>query len=186
MSRIRVRPRVTRPLRKDTAGQGGAALLEFVLVAPLFLSLIYGLRGIVTLSRARQELAIISHAVMREAESGVTNEAVLTGLANGYAKSMGMHLSDRLVVTLESAGLPSPVASGVPGPIGGLLASAAPGVRVKVTSLIPVGAILPGRWSHGFPMKCSTVCLIGCWKSPVAMLKNVLPVPSAGTSGSGQ
>src|ERR1043166_1534568 len=117
--RKRSHGRATRLSRQEAAPQRGAALLEFALVAPLFLSVIYGIRGIVTLSRARQELAIIAHAVMREAEAGVTSEAVLTALANGYAKSMGMRLTDRLVVTVEPAGLPSPAAAATPGRIGG-------------------------------------------------------------------
>lgn len=165
----------TRRNRQATA-QRGVALLEFALVAPVFLALIYGIRGLATLSRARYDLAVVSHAVMREAESGVTSEAVLTALANGYVKALGLRLTDHLIVTVEPAGMAVPGASAA-GPVRSLLAAAAPGVRVRVSALVPVGAILPGRWSHGFPMQCSSVCLIGCWKSPMGMLKKVLSVP---------
>jgi len=172
----RHRPPARVSCRRRVSGQRGAALLEFALVAPLFLTLIYGIRGIVTLTRARYELTVVAHAVMREAASGVTSEAVLTALANGYAKAMGLRLTDRLVVTLEPAGPGSSAAA--TGPAGPLLAGIAPGVRIRVASLVPVGSLLPGRWTHGLPMSASSVCLIGCWKSPMTMLKAALHAPN--------
>lgn len=178
--------RYRRPTGSGTASrspQAGAALLEFALVAPLFLAIIYGIRGIVTLSRARYELAVVSHAVMREAAAGVTEETTLTALANGYAKFMGLRLTDRLVVTLEPAGMPSAAVVATPGPIRSLLANGVPGVRIRVSSLVPAGAILPGRWTRGFPMQCSSVCVIGSWKSPMAMLKKAVTVPDPDTGG---
>jgi len=163
--------------------QSGAALLEFALVAPLFLAIIYGIRGIATLARARYELAVVSHAVMREAEAGVTEESTLTALANGYAKFMGLRLTERLVVTLEPAGMPSAAAVATPGPIRSLMANVLPGVKIRVSSLVPAAAILPGRWTRGFPMQCSAVCVTGCWKSPMAMLKKAVAVPDPDTVG---
>ncbi len=160
-------------------GQCGAALLEFALVAPLFLSLVYGLRGIVMLSRARYQLAVVAHAVMREAAAGVTSEPVLTALANGYARGIGLSLTDRVVVTVESAGMPSAPAAALPGPFQSLLAGASPGTRIRVTGMVPVGRLLPGRWSAGFPVTYSSVCLIGSWKSPGKMLARALVVPGA-------
>jgi hypothetical protein len=108
---------------------------------------------------------------------------MLTALANGYAKAMGIKLTDRLVVTVEPASAGPAPASAMSGPASSLLAGVAPGVRVRVSGLVPVGSILPGRWTHGFPIQCSSVVLIGAWKSPMSMLKKALHSPGSDKDG---
>ncbi len=69
--------------------QEGVALLEFALCLPLFLAVIYGMWTLASLVRATYQVAVIEHAVMREAVAGTTKPATLTALARGYARAVG-------------------------------------------------------------------------------------------------
>ena len=70
--------------------EAGAALAEFALVVPLFLAMVWGIVTLVSIGRAQLEVAIVAHAVMREAEAGVVEPPDLTGLARAYGLACGM------------------------------------------------------------------------------------------------
>ncbi len=167
-------------------GQRGAALLEVALVTPLFLTIVYGTWNLVALARARYQLAVVAHAIMREAAAGTTSATLLTGLANGYAKAIVLPATAHVVVTVESAGLPT-VPGGTPvGPFRSLFAAATPGTRIKVAAVLPVGRPLRRIWSAGLPVAFESVCISGTWKAPFAALGRVLHIPGMSRAGAAE
>ena len=167
-------------------GERGQALVEFVLLLPLALAFLFGIVTVASLARARYQVALVAHGVMREAAGGMT-AADLNAAAQVYARAAGLSPRATLTVTVGAA-----AAGGAPaGTGGGLLARlgrvATPGTPVTVRALVPVSAplfrLLPGGgWLVGgyLPVTCTSTCLIGTWKSPAAWIKDGLGVKTGG------
>ena len=166
-------------------GERGQALVEFVLLLPLALAILFGIVTVASLARARYQVALVAHGVMREAAGGMTGAADLNAAAQVYARAAGLSSRATLTVTVgAAAGAPA-------GAGGGLLARlgrvASPGTPVTVRALVPVSAplfrLLPGGgWLAGgyLPVSCTSTCLIGTWKSPAAWIKDGLGVKTGG------
>lgn len=148
-------------------GERGSALLEFALSAPLFATLIIGVAGLARVFSCRYQLSTVTHAVMREVAGGTTNEAILTALANGYAKAGSFVLKAPLAVTVEPAVCGGSVVSRLPaGPVRDFALGMAPGTRVRVRGVVPLSGLAGSIWRGGFPVECTVVVLTDPWKGP--------------------
>lgn len=87
--------------------EAGAALLEFVLCLPLVLVVVYGLLTLTALIRAKYQVVLVAHAVMREAVTGADPQT-LNALAKVYARAAGGPRLRHLWVSVESAADPFP------------------------------------------------------------------------------
>jgi len=117
---------------------------------------------------------MVSHAVMREAVGGTTDAAVLTALANGYARAGGLGRSARMAVFVEPASCLPGAGSG--GMAGSLAAKFSPGVRLRVRTTVPLTGFLGRIWRGGFPLESSVVVLSGPWKGCTGWLRGLLGV----------
>jgi len=164
--------------------EGGSALVEFAISAPLFALLIYGVSQIALLSLWKYQLLMVTHAVMREAVGGTTDAGVLTNLANGYAQAGGLGRSGDLAgfaggsaqlnVSIEPAGCIPGGNSG--GMAGTLAAKFSPGVRLRVRTSVPLSGFLGRIWRNGFPLESSVVVLPDPWKGCIGWLKSLVGV----------
>jgi len=140
-------------------------MIELALCLPLFLMTLYGIWGITGLLKAKYQMLLIHHAVMREAAGGIANPQALSILAEGYARSMGVKGLEELRVSVKSVRLPQSY-----NPVSSLIASLARGSRVRVAARMPVVGPMARIWPDGITMECSSVCLIGTWKNPLSKL----------------
>jgi Flp pilus assembly protein TadG len=156
--------------------QRGAALVEFALVIPLFLSILWGLVTLVAIARARLQIAIVARAVVREAAAGVRDREPLTEVARVYARACGMDPSAVASLTAEAraGGVKLGVAGGkVFGWLVGV-ASWTQVVAVRARVRIPDSLrLLVGP----VEIECANTCVVGTWKEPWAMLGRLIPLP---------
>jgi len=111
---------------------------------------------------------------MREAVGGTTDALVLTALANGYARAGGKAGVPEMVVTMETADCGSD--PGVGGILGFISSKFAPGVRIRVATVVRLSGVMGRMWPKGIPMESSVVVLTDPWVDCFDWLKDLLGV----------
>jgi len=135
---------------KPRKGESGAAFMEFALALPLFIFTIWGFITVISLSRAKLQLAMVTHAVVREAAAGLTDSGRLTMLGRAYAEAVGMGKEVADTVHIKASG--------------SLLVT---NITVSVSPQIPDSLkMLTG----GLVMTCTNDCVADTWKNPVQRL----------------
>src|SRR6185369_17331439 len=100
----------TRRRRHPSRAEQGQSLLEFALILPLAVAIVLGLVGVASVGRARYQVALVAHGVMRDAAGGTVDPVALNASARSYAQAAG--LSPRATVTVAvgaaAAGMTAP------------------------------------------------------------------------------
>ncbi len=144
-------------------------MLEFAITAPFFALLIVGTARIAQLAFIRYRLALVTHAVMREAAAGVTDARALTVLANAYARTGGLGEAVPLAVLVERAAFAQPASMGA-GMFRSLAQRFTPGSRIRVRCTVPLRGLVGAVFPHGLSMECAVVVMADPWKSPFRKL----------------
>lgn len=171
--------------RVDASADAGASLAEFALVIPLFLAMIWGLVTLVSIARARMQVAILAHAVMREAEAGIVEPAALTGLAKSYGRACGMGRAAVDSISVEVGDGGGGIEAGGAALFDRVARRAAGSTRIAVRARVPVPdglRLLTGPLEAA----CSNVCVAGTWKQPWGMLKELVSLPDPRKEKKGQ
>lgn len=144
-------------------------MIEFALSVPLFLFIIWGLVTMVSLSRAKLQVAMVAHAVMREAAGGQTDEDELGKLGKAYAKAIGMNEKTRDSMKVK-------VGSGLVPTGGGVLSAVLPipqRVTVEVSAKVPDSLRI---FTGPVTLSCSHDVLTGTWKDPWKLIFKIFGV----------
>lgn len=172
--------RIALQKRERGRGEAGTALTEFALCLPVITMVICGSWTIISLLGARYQMALIAHAVMREATGGVMNDDSLSVLAQGYARAMNARRLERISVEIGSAGPPADA-----GPLVAVIAHLVPASVVRVRANVVVPGPLGRAWPDGMNLECSTVCLLDPWKDPLSILGDLMALLLSSFSGGG-
>jgi len=168
---------MTRRVRsRQRAADAGQALTEFVLVVPLFLAMLWGLVTLISLARARLQVAIVAHAVAREAQAGVLDADALTSLAKSYGRGCGMSPAAADSLRVEVGNSVGGLGLGGTSMFGEVMELASGWVRLRVKARVQVPDAL--RLLTGpVELASETTCVIGTWKAPWALLGRLIRMP---------
>ena len=152
------------PRRRD---ERGVALLEFALVIPLFFMMLWGIVALAALSRARQQLDVVHHAVVRHAAGGEKRSEMLERYAKSYADAAG--LRSRVRVTVRASSIGTGLGGILPVGLGWVAGASAfakevrseTEIRLPVISrlrgaipdrvtLVCINTVVPDTWSNNF------------------------------------
>ena len=144
----------------------GQALVEFAVAVPVMLMLFHMTWAMVMISGFRLQVALVAHAMMREAAAGTEDPRLLTALANAYAKEVG--IPRRAVITVTVGEEDAEAA------FGGMLAGMFAGTRVNVAAWMPATGPLKFFFPLGVRVRHSSSVVSDPWKSPMSRFKNML------------
>lgn len=135
------------------------------MVVPVFFMLLWGIVALATLARARAQLDMVSHAIVRHAAGGEKKAAVLERYARNYAEACGLRTPVRVTVKASSIG------TGLGGllPVGlGWVAGAsafAKEVRCETDCRLPVIARLRGAIPQTVTLTCVNKVVPDTWSN---------------------
>lgn len=159
----------TRPARAES----GAALLEFALVAPVFCMLLWGIVALAALARARSQLEMVAHAVVRHAAGGEKNAAKLERLATGYAAAAGLRAPVR--VTVKASGIQTGLGGALPVGLGWVAGASAfaKEVRCEARVRLPVISRLRGAIPDSLTLTCVNTVVPDTWSNNFGITKRL-------------
>ncbi len=138
--------------------------------------MLWGLVTLVVLARSRLQVAIVAHAVAREAQAGQLPPESLTALAKAYGRGCGMGRAAVDSLRVEVGSGAGGLGLGGAGLFGSVIGMASGWNRLTVRARVPVPDAL--RLLTGpAEFRSETTYVAGTWKAPWTLLNGLLKMP---------